>query len=210
MDTNQLVTIASTRPNDQKTQSLQVKEEEPTTMTTTTTSRSTNSENNENRGPTLSFNEIKECHLQWTNIIKCVETSGLPIIDPKTTLNQISGEAKPGEIIALMGPSGSGKTSLLDVLASRSTYDVGKIYLNETSMTDNPSMMKALKRKIAYIEQKEIFLEHLTVKDQLDYTAKLRLGDDYSEEEQLNEVDKIIRLLRLEKCADTKIRLVSG
>lgn len=133
-----------------------------------------------------------------------------PKTDTKIILNQISGQSKPGQVLALMGPSGSGKTSLLDVLASRSAYNAGTIFLNDTSMTDNPEKMKALKRKIAYIKQKDIFFEHLSVKDQLVYTAFLRLGDDYTKEEKLNEVDKIIQLLRLEKCADTPIMLVSG
>lgn len=130
--------------------------------------------------------------------------------DTKVILNQISGRAKPGEILALMGPSGSGKTSLLDVLASRSSYNDGTIYLNNISMTDNPTKMKSLKRKIAYIKQKDIFFEHLSVKDQLIYTAFLRLGDDYSKEEKIDEVNKVIELLRLHKCADTPIKLVSG
>merc|ERR1719261_723206 len=70
--------------------------------------------------------------------------------------------------------------------------------------------MKSLKRKIAYIKQKDIFFEHLTVKDQLTYTAFLRLGDNYTKEEKIEEVDKVIKLLRLERCADTPIQLVSG
>jgi ABC-type glutathione transport system ATPase component len=186
--------------------------------------------------PTLNIDKTKSCHLKWTNIVKTVEikdqavglirssiagakmddmnnnnmNSSPKIGDVKVILNQISGEAKPGQILALMGPSGSGKTSLLDVLSSRSAYDEGTIYLNGASMTDNPGRMKSLKRKIAYIKQKDIFFEHLSVKDQLMYTAFLRLGDDYTREQKLNEVDKVIQLLRLEKCADTPIMLVSG
>ena len=123
-------------------------------------------------------------------------------------LNGINLKIEKGEYAALMGPSGSGKTSLLDVLSSRSAYDEGTIYLNDLSMTDNPGRMKSLKRKIAYIKQKDIFFEHLSVKDQLRYTAFLRLG--YTRAQKLNEVQKVIQLLRLEKCADTPIMLISG
>jgi ABC-type multidrug transport system ATPase subunit/ABC-type multidrug transport system permease subunit len=179
--------------------------------------------------PTLNIDKTKECYLRWTNIVKTVEIKDQSVglisssiggttsssqqkeaSQMKIILNQISGQAKPGQILALMGPSGSGKTSLLDVLASRSTYNAGTIYLNNSSMTDNPAKMKSIKRKIAYIKQKDIFFEHLSVKDQLMYTAFLRLGDDYSKEEKMDEVDKVIELLRLEKCADTPIMLVSG
>lgn len=37
----------------------------------------------------------------------------------KTLLKNISGEAKPGRLLAIMGPSGSGKTSLINVLAGQ-------------------------------------------------------------------------------------------
>jgi len=200
-------------------------QQDQTAAMTTTTSK-----------PTLNIDRTKSCYLSWSNIVKTVEIKdtsnglikssigGTPVpeqqndtnntnannTNTKIILNQISGKAEPGQILALMGPSGSGKTSLLDVLSSRSTYNDGNIYLNGTSMTDNPAKMKSLKRKIAYIKQKDIFFEHLSVKDQLVYTALLRLGDDYTKDEKLNEVQKVIQLLRLEKCADTPIKLVSG
>eukprot|EP00551_Chaetoceros_affinis_P008197 CAMPEP_0203663000 /NCGR_PEP_ID=MMETSP0090-20130426/768_1 /ASSEMBLY_ACC=CAM_ASM_001088 /TAXON_ID=426623 /ORGANISM="Chaetoceros affinis, Strain CCMP159" /LENGTH=771 /DNA_ID=CAMNT_0050525859 /DNA_START=135 /DNA_END=2450 /DNA_ORIENTATION=- len=188
---------------------------------------------------TLNIDKSKACYLRWSNITKTVEVkdqaTGLikssiggetstpenanaassTNTNTKVILNQVSGQAKPGEVLALMGPSGSGKTSLLDVLSSRSSYNDGTIYLNSTSLSSRNSngssnKMKSLKRKIAYIKQKDIFFDHLTVKDQLMYTAFLRLGDDYSKEQKLEEVNKVIQLLRLEKCADTQIMLVSG
>jgi len=128
----------------------------------------------------------------------------------KVIINQVSGQANPSQVLAIMGPSGSGKTSLLNVLATRSVYEDGTVSLNEKVMTNHPARIKSLKRKIAYIKQDDIFFNHLTVKDQLTYTAFLRLGDDMSKEAKREEVDRVIKLLRLEKCADTPISLISG
>eukprot|EP00548_Thalassiothrix_antarctica_P007128 CAMPEP_0194151868 /NCGR_PEP_ID=MMETSP0152-20130528/49790_1 /TAXON_ID=1049557 /ORGANISM="Thalassiothrix antarctica, Strain L6-D1" /LENGTH=761 /DNA_ID=CAMNT_0038855963 /DNA_START=149 /DNA_END=2434 /DNA_ORIENTATION=- len=126
----------------------------------------------------------------------------------KIILNKVSGEAKSGEIMALMGPSGSGKTSLLDILSNRSVYQSGNISLNGAIITDDSAKIKSLKRRTAYIKQQDLFFDHLSVRDQLTYTAFLRLP--YSKEEKLDEVNKVIDLLRLHKCQDTPIRLVSG
>ena len=137
-----------------------------------------------------------------------------PSINPKhkVILNQVSGEAKQNEVLALMGPSGSGKTLLLDILSTRdSLYNNGGLYLNQTDIQTSSLIQKKFKRQIAYIKQKDIFFDHLTMKDQLTYTAFLRLSDEeYTKEEKLAEVDKVLSLLRLQKCANTQIRLVSG
>lgn len=126
----------------------------------------------------------------------------------KTILNGVSGSAAPGEVLALMGPSGSGKTSILDVLAGRSAHDGGTIVLDHEVVTER--VMKRLKKKIAYVKQNDLFFGHLTVRDQLTYTAFLRLPSEWPKARKLGEVNRIIQQLRLEKCADTPIFMVSG
>lgn len=125
----------------------------------------------------------------------------------KQILNGVSGCALPGQILALMGPSGSGKTTLIDVLAGRGEYQDGTVTVNGLASG------KHLKRKIAYVQQADIFFGHLTVRDQLTYTALLRLPTVPGKSRMasaLAEVDRVLALLRLGKCADTKIMLVSG
>ena len=88
----------------------------------------------------------------------------------RTLLDNISGQIHPGQLVALMGPSGCGKTTLLNVLAGRTLNGVtGDIWIN------NQRYKKSMKHKLAYVLQQDIFFENLTVKQQLTYTALLRL-----------------------------------
>ena len=106
----------------------------------------------------------------------------------------MSGSAAPGEMLALMGPSGSGKTSILDVLSGRSSYDGGMINLDGENVTDK--VMKKLKKKVAYVKQNDLFFGHLTVRDQLTYTALLRLPSSLPKARKVAEVDRIINQVR--------------
>jgi ABC-type multidrug transport system fused ATPase/permease subunit len=52
---------------------------------------------------------LEKLTLSWRNITYEVQTSGLfsRTKETRTLLNQVSGHAKPGELVALMGPSGT-------------------------------------------------------------------------------------------------------
>ena len=102
-----------------------------------------------------------------------------------------------------MGPSGSGKTTLLDCLSNRGGVAEGRITLNSAAL------QKHHKRLMAYVTQEDLFFNHLTVFDQLLYTALLRLGG-LTRKEKVAEVNKILAQLKLTKCRDTPIMLISG
>jgi ABC-type multidrug transport system ATPase subunit len=70
--------------------------------------------------------------------------------------------------------------------------------------------MKRFMTKIAYVKQADVFFEHLTVRDQLGYTAMLRLPQVWTKQKKMNEVEQIVRLLRLTKVANSEIRMLSG
>lgn len=126
----------------------------------------------------------------------------------KKILDEVSGYAAPGEILAMMGPSGSGKTSLLNCLSGRNPYNSGVVSVNGRKL--GGAEMKRLMSKIAYVKQADIFFEHLTIRDQLGYTAMMRLPQAWSKEKKMGEVEQIIRLLRLTKVANSAIRMLSG
>merc|ERR1711865_732530 len=166
-------------------------------------------------------------HLRWAREQKVVELKDdartsfkgrISKITPDTTqhkviLHKVSGEAQPGEIIALMGPSGSGKTSLMNVLSGRATYQEGTISINGNGLEKDG--MKRFMSKVAYVKQHDVFFEELTVRDQLTYTAQFRIPDtnidkNVRQEHIRTEVNRIIKLLRLTKVADSQIFMCSG
>jgi ABC-type multidrug transport system ATPase subunit len=64
--------------------------------------------------------------------------------------------------------------------------------------------------KIGYVKQADVFFGHLTIRDQLTYTALLRLPSTVPRAKKVEEVGKLISLLRLGKVADSPIMLCSG
>jgi ABC-type multidrug transport system ATPase subunit len=100
------------------------------------------------------------------------------------------------------------KTSLLNAWSGRSSLDSGVISVNGKPLTS--STMKRFQSKVAYVTQADVFFTHLTVRDQFAYTAFLRLPDALPKKQKLDEVECIIKLLRLTKVADSKIQMLSG
>jgi ABC-type multidrug transport system ATPase subunit/ABC-type multidrug transport system permease subunit len=155
--------------------------------------------------PSLRFHShgIKEISLIWKDLNKFID---LEINHTtKQILYNITGSAQPGEMVALMGPSGSGKTTLLNILGGRGRTNLkGIVYLNQEPFK------KSLRRTIAYVMQEDIFYLELTIRQQLIITSHLRLPSTLTNEEKIQAVNHVIQTLRLEKCADTTIELVSG
>ena len=100
---------------------------------------------------------------------------------------------------------GSGKTTLLNTLSGRAMNGVtGDIWFNDQRYE------RSMKRKLAYVLQQDLFFEQLTVKQQLTYTALLRLPNNLSRSDKLAQVEQVIDQLRIRKCANTPIMLISG
>ncbi|XP_061180331.1 uncharacterized protein LOC133188869 [Saccostrea echinata] len=117
----------------------------------------------------------------------------------KVILTNINGEAKNGQILAIMGPTGSGKTSLLNILAGNVTQKSGTITLNGDPFT------KLQRRKLGYVLQSDIFLSRLTLWETLFFTAMIRLPDHVTKTDKMARMDEIIDALHLRGCLDTVI-----
>lgn len=79
----------------------------------------------------------------------------------------------------MQGPSGSGKTSLLNILARVWEETSGELLVNGEPVS--PSYH----RVCGYVRQETVFFESLTVRETLQYTARLRLPASMSREDKV-------------------------
>ncbi|CAM4828071.1 unnamed protein product [Rotaria magnacalcarata] len=112
---------------------------------------------------------------------------------------------------ALMGSTGCGKSSLLDILAHRKDRHglSGQIFV------DGSPAPSSFKYMVGYVVQDDVISETLTIRENLLFSANIRLPRDISHVERIERVIRVISDLGLESCADTTvgtefIRGVSG
>ncbi len=82
------------------------------------------------------------------------------------TINNVSFEAKPGEVVALVGPSGSGKTTLLNLLLRFYEVGSGKILIDNVPISE--VKLVSLRQSIALVPQ-DTFLFDGTILENIRY-----------------------------------------
>src|SRR5262249_27176405 len=70
------------------------------------------------------------------------------------TLNDISLEARPGQVIALVGPTGAGKTTLVSLLPRFYDLKQGRILLDDTDI--RRLTLKSLRQQISIVLQEPL------------------------------------------------------
>ncbi|KAG7164313.1 white-like 1 [Homarus americanus] len=118
-------------------------------------------------------------------------------------LKNVKGICRPGELLAIMGASGAGKTTLLNVLTHRNNDKLrvtGDISINGIRVDP-----EAITSRSAYVQQDNLFIGSLTVREQLTFQAMLRMDRYLSYEERVRRVNQVIMELGLTKCENTLI-----
>lgn len=100
--------------------------------------------------------------------------------------------------------SGSGKSTLLNVLAHRHSVlgaDIkANIYINGT-----PANPKTFRRISAYVEQEDALVGSLTVRETLNFAARLSLPSDITKLERISRIEALITAFGLQGQANTLI-----
>ena len=113
----------------------------------------------------------------------------------------------PREFVCIVGASGSGKSTLMNILAGRAAPATGGVSLNGV---DLHASFAALKQDIAFVPQQDVLHEQLTLRQGLDYAARLRLPRDTSAAQRRVAVENGARAVDLFDRLDTRIGALSG
>nr|XP_020442300.1 ATP-binding cassette sub-family G member 2-like [Monopterus albus] len=119
----------------------------------------------------------------------------------KDILIDLNGIMKPG-LNAIMGATGSGKSSFLDVLAARKD----PAGLSGEVLIDGAPQPPNFKCLSGYVVQDDVVMGTLTVRENLSFSAALRLPSTVSQQEKEQKVNRVIQELGLTRVADSKVR----
>jgi len=156
----------------------------------------------------------------------------------KSILCNLNGSVKSGQVTAVLGPSGAGKTSLLGCLtgknksgvsgavqvipAQRQQLSVDKLggqRLGElggegaaksclSTLVGNFQEDEGRPMQICTIPQKDYLLNQLTVRENLWFASRLKHPEENFDHD--SNIDRVVDLLKLDTCIDTKISKISG
>uniref|UniRef100_A0A8C1XC41 ATP-binding cassette, sub-family G (WHITE), member 2a n=1 Tax=Cyprinus carpio TaxID=7962 RepID=A0A8C1XC41_CYPCA len=153
------------------------------------------------RGATVSFHSISYSVKMKSGFL-CRRK-----LTQKSILIQLNGIMRPG-LNAILGATGSGKSSFLDVLAARKD----PAGLSGEVLIDGAPQPPNFKCLSGYVVQDDVVMGTLTVRENLRFSAALRLPTSIRQREKDEKVEKLIQELGLSKVADSRVgtQLIRG
>ena len=118
-------------------------------------------------------------------------------------IHGITFEIQNGEFVVLVGPSGCGKSTLLRMLAGLEEISGGEISIDSTVIND----LESKDRDIAMVFQSYALYPHMTVRENMAFSLRLRKADAKTTEER---VAHAARILNLDALLDRYPRELSG
>jgi len=118
-------------------------------------------------------------------------------------IHGISFDIADGEFVVLVGPSGCGKSTLLRMLAGLEEISGGEIAVDDRVVND----LDSKDRDIAMVFQSYALYPHMTVRDNMAFSLKLRKADQALTDQRVGDA---ARILNLDTLLDRFPRELSG
>ncbi len=118
-------------------------------------------------------------------------------------LHGLGFDIQDGEFVVLVGPSGCGKSTLLRMLAGLEEISGGEIMIDDKVVND----LESKDRDIAMVFQSYALYPHMTVRENMGFSLRLRRADKQTTDQR---VDNAARILNLDALLDRYPRELSG
>lgn len=133
----------------------------------------------------------------WQHVDYVIPLAG----STRKLLDDVQGYVKPGTMTALMGESGAGKTTLLNVLSQRIHFGT----ITGDMLVNGRPLDSSFQRRTGYVQQQDLHLAESTVRESLQFAARLRQPATTPDAEKLDYVEKIIKLLGMSDYAEAMV-----
>ncbi len=112
--------------------------------------------------------------------------------------NLVSYQVEQGEIVGLLGPNGAGKTTSFYMAVGLVKPNSGKVYLDETDITDLP-MYKRARLGLGYLAQEASVFRQLTVEENIKAVLQFTRLSKAAQKDKMEELLEEFSLLHVRK-----------
>jgi len=117
----------------------------------------------------------------------------------KVILRGVSGCVNPGQFLTIIGSTGAGKTTLLQYLSGKMFSDSLEAH-GDILMNGVPRDKLDYTRFTAFVQQDDILMETLTIRESLMFAANVKSPGTY--EDRVKSVNSLLRELELTSCSE--------
>lgn len=158
-------------------------------------------------GPEISYVVRRDALELEGHTVASLEVEQLGIVrQGRRLLAEVSAALEPGNLVGILGPSGLGKTLLLRALAGYYRPDEGQVrFAGRDIWLDREAYLA----QVGFIPQADVLYESLTLAENLDYAARVRLPN-LARSDRCQTVQEVSQLLQLTEHIQKRVAVLSG